>query len=221
MPSSFFRSRERGGASLWHLLSRTAPRGQHQGHGSVPPWASPCNTQRLSWEGHCSSTSPACQPSPAPAQLSESHTGASGATESSGQPGTATSLPSSPPSPSSLSLVTPGGLVSPPVAKRSPEQAEQGAAQPCTLCCCQPQHLTSLGAAGKGTISFPPLPFFNYFVAFKRAIRYLLLCEPQQPAPSSLTSCTFPPAWVTDTERASPKILGTAKTGTCVFLPLS
>lgn len=111
MPSSFFRSRGCGGASLWHLLSRTAPRGQHQGHSSVPPWASPCNTQRLSWEGHCSSTSPACQPSPAPAQLSESHTGASGATESSGQPGTATSLPSLPPSPSSLSLVTPGGLV--------------------------------------------------------------------------------------------------------------
>lgn len=143
--------------------------------------------QRLPWESHCSLTSPACQPRPAPAQLSESHTGARGATGTSGQPDTAASL-----SLLTLISVTPGGLVSPAVVNRDPEQAEQGAAQTHTPCRSQLQHLASFGAAGKGGISFPPLPFLSNFVASKRATRNLLLCEPQQPLPSILMKVLAP-----------------------------
>jgi len=109
------------------------------------------------------------------------------------------------------------GLVSPPVVNRDPEQAEQAASQTCTPCCSRPQHLASFVAAGKGSFSFPPLPFLNNFVASKKATRNLLLCgttmaTAQHPdtKPCSLTSFTLPPALVMETKRASPRSLGTA-----------
>lgn len=97
------------------------------------------------------------------------------------------------------------------MANRSPEQAEKGAAQPC---CSQPQHLTSSGAAGEGTILI-----ILWLLRGPSGMSHSVNHSRQHPTPwqrpCSLTSCTLPPAW----EWASPEILGLLKQGLVLPCP--